>query len=321
MVKFGLMLKEKQYQGNPYDSVKKVALECERLGFDSIWSADHLTQALECWTTLSALAPETQHIGLGTLVTCVSYRYPVLLAKIAATLDVISGGRVKLGIGTGWIESEYRAYGIPFPETSTKIEQLGEAIYLLKRMWTEEKVDLEGRYWSLKGAVCVPKPIHKPHPPIWIGLYGNALLKLVAETADGWNTAFRSPAEFKQKVELLKKRCSSIGRKPEEIENSLYERIIIAQNKKELEKKVKQLKPNIMQYKLLQSKYRKCFTELSMEEFMSRFIIGTPQQCVEKINEYIDAGMTYLITYFEDINDIEPLQIFAQEVMPYFQSS
>ena len=152
-----------------FERVRNVVLECERLGYDSIWLDDHLmygkTPILECWTTLSALASLTAKIRLGTMVLCNSYRNPALLAKMAATLDVISNGRLELGIGAGVQKDEHEAYGIPFPKPSERIERMKEAVEIIKKLWTEENANYQGKYYTVNEAVCLPKPLQKPHPP------------------------------------------------------------------------------------------------------------------------------------------------------------
>ena len=157
-----------------YPNVKRIASECEKLEFDSIWLYDHFyplsppfnKSVLESWTTLTALALETKAIRLGVLVTCNLFRHPSVLAKMSATVDVISGGRLQFGIGAGWYEEECLAYGIQFPKASVRIRRLRESVQIVKKMWTEEKSDFEGRYYRIKDAICEPKPVQKPHPPV-----------------------------------------------------------------------------------------------------------------------------------------------------------
>jgi alkanesulfonate monooxygenase SsuD/methylene tetrahydromethanopterin reductase-like flavin-dependent oxidoreductase (luciferase family) len=191
-VKFGVFLGAAQ--GAPgettnYDTIRKVTLKCEELNFDSCWLADHFVPRkvlpyqkspipspdpfFECWTTLTALAIETKKIRLGTFVLCNSYRYPSLVAKMSATLDFISRGRLELGIGAGFFKEEYIMYGIPFPKLAVRIKQLEESIQIIKKMWTEEEASFNGKYYTIKKAFNNPKPIQRPHPPIWVGCRRN----------------------------------------------------------------------------------------------------------------------------------------------------
>ena len=151
-----------------FNQVREVVLECERLGYHSVWLDDHLMfgkrPILESWTTLSALSSITKKIKLGTMVLCNSFRKPALLAKMAATLDVISNGRLEFGIGAGTQKDEHIAYGIPFSNPSVRIDRMKEAVEIIKTMWTQEKASYEGKYYRIKEAVCEPKPMQKPHP-------------------------------------------------------------------------------------------------------------------------------------------------------------
>ena len=167
------------YKKLDYKSLVDYAIESELLGYDSIWVNDHLifgSGILECWTTLSSLVPITERVRLGTLVLCNNFRFPSVVAKMAATLDYISNGRLEFGIGAGWNEEEHRAYGIPFPNPAERVERLREAIEIIKRMWTEKAPYYNGRYYRMEGAVCEPKPLQNPHPSITIGGAGEKLM-------------------------------------------------------------------------------------------------------------------------------------------------
>ena len=195
-IDFGVQI-EPQY-GFSYEMIKEIAMESERLGFESLWVSDHFfmtpesvgTACLECWSTLAALARDTSRLRLGPMVSAQSYRNPALLAKIAATIDNISGGRLNFGIGAGWKEVEYDAYGYKFPKPSTRIRQLEETIEIAKLMWTQEKATFKGRYYGVTGALCFPHPVQKPHIPIWVGGTGRMTLKVAAEHADAVNFAW-----------------------------------------------------------------------------------------------------------------------------------
>ncbi|OLS28236.1 MAG: Pyrimidine monooxygenase RutA [Candidatus Heimdallarchaeota archaeon LC_2] len=164
-IKFGIQI-EPQF-GFKYNNIKEIALQGEKLEFTSIWSSDHffygpnpeVTDCLEAWTLLSALAVDTSTIRLGTLVTGNNYRYPPLLAKMTATVDQISGGRLDFGLGAGWKQNEYEAYGIPFPSVKDRMDQLEEAIQIIKKLWTEPKVTFQGKHYQLKDAYSSPKPV------------------------------------------------------------------------------------------------------------------------------------------------------------------
>jgi len=208
MIKVGVFLGIPQ-RGTEYDVISNVALECEKMGFDTIWLNDHFNETIfEIWTTLSSLAIKTRKLRLGTNVVCNSHRYPSVLAKMAATLDVISGGRLDLGIGAGWAKKEHIAYGIPYGKYAERLEMLEEGVRIIKKMWTEEKSSFNGKYYTIKDAICHPKPIQKPHIPLIIGGTSDKIVRLVAELADGWDFGVISRKEYLHKLNVIKDHCS-----------------------------------------------------------------------------------------------------------------
>src|SRR5215213_6326117 len=159
-----------------HEAMTRVGVEAERLGFDSIWLYDHfhtvprptLETTFECWTATAGLARDTKTIRIGQMVTCNSYRPPALLAKIASTVDVMSHGRLDFGIGAGWYEHEWRAYGYGFPDIPDRMKAFREAVEIIHKMWTEEKPTFQGKYYSIKGPISEPKGVQRPHSPLWI---------------------------------------------------------------------------------------------------------------------------------------------------------
>ncbi|HEV7125921.1 MAG TPA: LLM class F420-dependent oxidoreductase, partial [Ktedonobacterales bacterium] len=177
---------------------------------------------LEGWTLLAALAAQTERLRVGLMVTGNTYRHPAVLAKMGATVDHLSRGRLDFGIGAGWNELEHTAYGIPLYAPGERIRRLGEACEVIRRMWTQEAPDFDGTYYQLKGARCEPKPIQKPYPPFVIGGSGEQLtLRVVAQYADIWNFVGGSPEEFTHKNTVLDQHCAAIGRDPATIERSV----------------------------------------------------------------------------------------------------
>src|SRR3990172_6336638 len=178
--------------GFTYEIVRELVVDAEALGFSHLWVSDHFflrledpnTDCLEAWTLLAALSQVTTRIRLGTLVTSQSYRYPALLAKMAAAVDVISGGRLEFGVGTGWKEVEYKAYGIPFPPAGVRVGQLVDTLEIVRAMWTQERATYHGRYYSVEDAVCAPRPLQRPHPPILIGALRPRMIRGGAHHAD-----------------------------------------------------------------------------------------------------------------------------------------
>lgn len=315
MVKFGVQLWQEEFD---FDALKKAWREVEDMGYDSVWIYDHFypmsqktsKYILEAWTLLPSLATETHRLRFGMLVTCNSYRFPSVLAKIAATVDVMSGGRLEFGIGAGWHKEEYDAYGIPFPDARIRVEQLAEAIELIKRIWTQEKANFQGEYYTVRDVVSFPKPLQKPHPPIWIGGQGSMLLKIVAQHADYANFVKCSVEEFRQRLKVLKRHCLNLGRKFEAIEKTWHGLMIISDREEEVKRRA---------LKFQEDSAMADEREMSFDDFLNRNIMGTPEQCVEKIRRYVDLGVTYFIPHFPFAEDLRGLRIFMDEVVPAFK--
>jgi F420-dependent oxidoreductase-like protein len=181
--------------------------------FYPIGDTDHHGPCLEGWTTLTALATQTQRLRVGVMVTGNPYRHPAVLAKIGATLDVISNGRLDFGIGAGWNEEESGAYGIPLYAPGERIRRLGEACEVIRRLWTERVANYEGKYYQLHDAYCEPKPVQKPHPPFVIGGSGERkTLRVAARYADIWNFVGGGPELLQHKLAVLQEHCSAVGR-------------------------------------------------------------------------------------------------------------
>ena len=214
-------------QHTTYEDMLKVWKEAEEIpSIEHAWLFDHFAPiqgdvagpCLEGWTVLAAFAAETERLRLGLMVTGNTYRHPAVLAKIAATVDVISNGRLDFGIGAGWNVYEHESMGIPLYKPGERIRRLDEACEIIKRLFTEPTVDFDGRYYQLKDARSEPKPVQKPYPPFVIGGGGEQLtLKVVAKYADIWNYTGGSVEEFTHKVSVLKEHCAAVERDPKEI--------------------------------------------------------------------------------------------------------
>src|SRR6266481_10026726 len=203
-----------------YEAMTRVAQTADEVGFDSVWLVDHFHTVptpsqevtFESWTSTAALARDTRTIRIGQMVTCNSYRHPALLAKMASTVDVLSHGRLNFGIGAGWYEHEYRAYGYDYPDAPERLRQLREAVQVILAMWTQEEAVFEGKYYQVRGAINQPKGVQQPHIPLLIGGGGEKVtLKLVAQYADACNV-FGDIATIKHKFAVLKQHCDELGR-------------------------------------------------------------------------------------------------------------
>ncbi len=222
-------------QHTTYDAMLKVWQEADDTpAFEHAWLFDHFSPiqgsldgpCFEGWTLLAALAAQTSRLRLGLMVTGNTYRHPAILAHMAATVDVISNGRLDFGIGAGWNEYEHTSMGIPLYAPGERIRRLGEACEIIRQLWTQHLTDFEGRYYQLKEARCEPKPIQKPYPPFVIGGSGEQLtLRVVAQYADIWNAMPATVEDFRHKLDVLHGHCAAVGRDPQEITLSVQARI------------------------------------------------------------------------------------------------
>ena len=348
-IRFGCYI----YQdGLKYKDILNIALECEKLGYDSLWLKDNFvpwisdyhisfdskndnnttstTKAipqekfnekrtmLECWTTLSSLASATTKIRLGAILVNL-YRNPSIVAKMASSLDVISNGRLEIGVSAGWFEKEAHAYGFAFPPNSVRVQMLEESILILRRMLTNSEsqnnninddnytASFKGKYFNISDAECNPKPIQKPHIPIWIGGSGRKTLALVAKYADGWNYGLCSYARYVDKISVLKNYCnnneSDNNRSCRNIIKAWHGIIFLGSNEDELKNRKEMMLDKKMIWK---------DSEL--------VIAGTPEMILREIKKYVDIGVTYFTIYFPDLPDMISLQLFAKNIIPYFRN-
>jgi F420-dependent oxidoreductase-like protein len=293
------------------DFLKNLATKAENLGFDSFWVMDHFHQIsgvgkqedpmLEGWTAISVLAETTSKIKLGTLVTGIIYRYPSVLAKMGATLDVLSKGRLFMGIGAAWNQEESLAYGIPFFPNKERLLRLEEAIQIIRKMWTEEEptATFSGKYYQINNAYCNPKPIQKPSPPIMVGGSGERYtLKIIAKYADACNL-FGSAETIKRKLSILNEHCKSVGRDYDSILKTKLGFIVIDNDKKMLEKRIQQI----------------ISKGIPVERVGEFVIYGTPEDVQKQIQSLEEVGIQYLIVDLEPHRELEALEIFGNSII------
>jgi F420-dependent oxidoreductase-like protein len=297
----------------PYADRRQYWCEAERLGYDWASVSDHFIANPvfgakdtdpwnEAWTSLAALAEATSRIRIGVMVTSVGYRHPAVLAKMAATVDVICGGRLEFGIGAGYLESEYRMYGLPFPSAAVRLAQLDEAIQVCKLLWTNERSNFVGHYFTLTDAVCEPKPMQRPHPPIWVGGMGEKkTLRIVAEHADGWN-AFPLPVpQLQQKLDVLRGHCEAVGRDSDSITKQLGFRAIVREDAAELQSELGRFAEQ---------------SQLPLERARQMAIAGAPNDIFDYLKPYVDLGFDMFLLMERTPLDYETLRLFMAEVVP-----
>src|SRR5256712_4895337 len=208
-------------QATTIEALRDVWRIADEGGFDHVWDFDHLASigadgterpVYEGWSLLAAIAASTRRVRFGCMVTGNTYRHPVVLAKMAVTVDHLSGGRLEFGIGAAWAEIEHEMYGIE--GLDHRVGMLSESLRIIKSLWTEERTNFDGRYYHLKDAIANPKPIQKPYPPIWIGASGATTLRLVARHADVWNISGGDPDNGRELTAKLEEGCRAVGRGP-----------------------------------------------------------------------------------------------------------
>jgi F420-dependent oxidoreductase-like protein len=301
-----------------WPTMLEVARDIERSDFTSLWVYDHFhtvpepTQEVtyEAWTLMAALAAATDTVRLGQMCTCNTYRPPSYLAKVAASIDVISGGRVEMGIGGGWYEHEHDGYGYEFLSPGGRLGRLREGVEIMKALWTEEVVRYEGKYYHLRGAICQPKPVQQPHIPFWIAGGGEKVtLNIAARHARYTNFGGDSLDDFERKSEVLQGHCEDVGTDFDAITRSANFNILCAETEGEVQKKKDRLLERLRQYVPAEAAKRTA----RLHEAAS----GTPEQVIDFLQAYQSAGMSYAIVYFADAAyDRSSLELFAKEVMP-----
>jgi len=292
--------------------VQNQAKEIERLGFHSLWFHDHLalrSPRFEVWTLLSVLASMTSRIRLGPFVLSNAFRYPVLLSRIATTLDVISEGRLEFGIKVEGYESEHREYRHDLSEHQDVTLRMQEALGIICKLWKEETVTFEGKFFSIREESCWTKPVQKPYPPITVGdEEGEFTINLAAQFADRFNLT-GSVETCQRRLETLAKRCSRFGRDCRTIEKSLFSYIQIVKDEEDLKMRMKEA--------YLSSQISLPFErwyEYSRRELM---IAGTPDECVDKIREFMKIGIGFFILRFYQIPSIRSIREIKNQIVEY----
>jgi F420-dependent oxidoreductase-like protein len=301
-----------------WQKMSEIARMIERSGFESLWVYDHFhtvpvatqEETYEAWTLMAALAAVTDTVRLGQMCTCNGYRHPSYLAKVAASIDAISGGRVEMGIGAGWYEAEYKGYGYPFPRPSVRIGELREAVEIMQAMWTTDVVDYAGEHYTLQGGICRPRPVQQPHIPFWIAGGGEQLTLNVAARYAQYTNFAGDVDNFTHKSNVLASHCHDVGRDFDEIVRSANFNVICAESEAAVAAKRDWL---VEHYTPHTGAERAAKSVANNYGVMS----GTPEQLIEKLSEWNRAGMTYAISYFPDTAyDTTGLELFASEVIP-----
>jgi len=295
-----------------YEAMTAVGRDAEKAGFDSIWVYDHfhtvptpeMETTFECWSITAGLARDTQSIKIGQMVTCNGYRNPALLAKIASTIDVMSAGRLLCGLGAGWYEHEWRAYGYGFPDVSERMRAFREAVEIVVKMWTEERPTYAGKFYTIDGPINEPKGIQRPHIPLWLGGGGEKVtLKLVAKYAQACNVGGGNPELVRQKLDILRGHCDALGRDYQSIAKSTNLNVFLINPGDDPEQAT-----------------AKARGKASLEEYRKGTMVATPAEVRERVQQLVEAGADYIIAYLPRVAyERERVAQFAEEVMNHFK--
>jgi F420-dependent oxidoreductase-like protein len=314
-VRFCLMIEGQQ--GVTWNHWRALAEMAERLGFEALFRSDHYFSSngvggrgsTDAWALLAALAAETERIRLGTLVSPVTFRLPSVLAKSAATVDEISGGRVEIGMGAGWWTEEHTQYGIPFPPTRERFAMLEEQLEIVHRLLTEDRFSFEGTHYSLADAECFPKPVQRPRPPIVVGgkKVGPWMQRLIGAWADEFNTVGGSPDEVRERFGRARDGVAAAGREPDTLVTSMMTWLFVAPTEDEYHAKLERarsLDPTAGPF----DAYR--------ADIEADCIVGTPERAAETLSKYAAAGVQRIMLNHELYDDLEMLELLATQVFP-----
>lgn len=281
----------------------------EALGLDWASVFDHFLPiqtdpagpCFEGLTLLSAMAAHTERLRVGMIVLGVTYRHPAVLAKEAATIDHVSGGRLELGLGAAWYELEHEQYGIPFPPIGRRMDMLDEACHVLRGLWTNERTTFAGEHFRLTDALAEPKPLQE-RLPLWIGGSGERrTLRIVAEHADGWNTFLGAEDEYRHKLGVLARHCRDVGRDPGDIRKQVVLRTLLGADEREADERARE---------------RAARLGVSEQELRAELVVGTPEQLVEHLRPALELGVGDFLVLARPPGDPRTLELFAKQVAP-----
>jgi F420-dependent oxidoreductase-like protein len=306
-IRFGIQTAQ---QSVAWDDLRGLWQKADAWGYDSLWNFDHFYPifvdpegpCFEAWTSLTALSQATKRARIGSLVNGNTYRHPCVTAKMAATLDHVSGGRLNLGIGAGWFELEHTSFGIDFKSVPGRLQALEEALQIILGMFTQERTTLHGRHYTVTDAIGLPKPVQQPHPPIMIGGTGKrVLLRLVAQYADMWN-ATGSAEDMGALIDVIRRHGDAVKRDTDATVEKTVMMPLCYRSAPERERFVCQLIGNMQQ--------------TTPEAARARIMIGGRDECLGTIERYLAAGVTHFLFMTFQPYFLDEIQAFAEEVMP-----
>lgn len=315
-MRLGVMIEGQE--GLTWDRWRRLARATEDLGFASLWRSDHFSSlfgdraqpALETWISLAMAAQETKRVRLGPLVCSMTFRHPSLLARMAAQVDVLSGGRLEVGVGAGWNVMEHETFGIEFPPLKERMDMLEEGVQVMQALWAEGKASFSGRHYRLKDATCHPKPAQTPLPLVIGGTGEKRTLLIAARYASHWNAVGVDPKTFAEKRAVLERHCAAVGRDPAEIRRSVMGGFILGRSDADVRghfQRVVAAMPPLSQLD----------AETALSGLKGRgWLVGTVNEVVEQLGAFEDAGVGEFMLQHHDQEDLGVLELIAGEILP-----
>lgn len=311
-MRFSLMIEGNEGVG--WEHWLALADACERHGYDGLFRSDHYLSVFapaqrgssDAWTTVAALAARTQRLRIGTIVTPVTFRHPSVLAKVVATIDHVSGGRVEVGLGAGWYEAEHRAHGLAFPAAPVRFDQLTEQLEILQGLFTKRTFSFQGDHYRLSNCAFLPKPVQRPHPPIIIGGKGGPRLAgLVARFADEFNSNQGSPAECRARYTRVHAALEARGRDPSTLTTSVMTGCVVGATDSEYRQRLRQV-----------ADWMNTDWRTLLHTVGSSWVLGTPDQAAHRLAAFRDAGAQRVMLQHNLHSDLDTVELLAREVFP-----
>jgi F420-dependent oxidoreductase-like protein len=317
MARIGLMIEGQE--GLTWERWRRLADAVDRLGYESLWRSDHLFSlfgvatrpGLDTWPSLTYLAATTRRIRFGPLVCPITFRHPSMLAREAAAVDVLSDGRLELGLGAGWHDGEHQAFGIPYPRVGERMRRLAEGIQVIAALWGAGPARVEGRYYSLDGATAWPKPVQRPRIPLVIGGKGPKLLEIAARYADEWNCGgSQKPAGVRERTVALEAACRKVGRNPATIRRSWMGGILIGESGGVLEGRARVIQDYVT------TRAATPAAGLPKELREAGWLVGTSEEIVAQMRGLTAEGISRFNLQFFTLDDLDAVHQIAEQVIP-----
>ena len=308
-----------------WDGIARIARVAEASGFDSLWVSDHLfidwskyggpsdvQGSFECWSTLAALSAVTSRVRLGSLAICNDLRNPGLFAKMVASLDLLSGGRIEVGMGAGWYEPEFRAAGISFDSARTRIMRLGESVEILDGLLSGEEVTYKGDHYTIDGAVCLPAPMQRPRPPLWVCGKGDLLIETAVRTGDGWNYSWLGDVElYGTRSRMADELCDKHGRDPSSLRRSVGAYVLAGRGESDLRKRFE---------RLAERTPRGVLSGVSFEKFRARGFVGSIDEVIDGLSALGAARVEEVVVTLGalpfQVGDEDDVELLGTEIAP-----